>query len=357
MNILVLHHGESGVDYHRIVVPFAEIHRNGEATGYKVVQSRYIEDYVDKLGNEQRSLTVQQLKDNDIQVCVFSRNISYRANPAPAYAKLKAAGVKIVIDIDDHWELSRGHVMQMGYRKSNMSKCIFDQIKYSDAVICTQPNLRDEIKRHFPKKRIYIAPNGIDPSEPQFALDKLSYNPESLYWQGSPTHYNDLKLLQGAFNGLIDYKFTIAGYVHGDPEWERTIQLFSRDNYEYEYGVTVDKYATGYWNKGICLVPLLNNKFNRCKSELKAIEAGWFGKPVIASNTIPYTYIIKHGENGFLARNTAEFASYIKTLLRNPQMQYDFGMKLRETVAKRYTIARVNEARYELLNDIRDGAF
>jgi glycosyltransferase involved in cell wall biosynthesis len=319
------------------------------------MQTRYLEDYIDADGNYHKTLNVDELKALDVQACIFSRNISYRCDPAPVFARLKAAGIKIVIDIDDYWKLPKWHIMSHAYAKQNMSRMIEDQIIMSDYVICTHPQLRAEIAKVRLVRNVFVAPNGIDASEEQFTHNHLSHDFESVYWQGSPTHYHDIKLLQGAFSGLVDYKFTIGGHFEGDPEWAKMVELFTRDNMEYEPAVDVGSYARGYWNKGICVVPLQDNKFNRMKSELKVIEAGWFGKPVIGSKMHPYTRIIKHMENGYLATNTQDFAKYIKAYLGSQQLQIDMGMALHDTVMHRYTIEKTNESRIELLNKIRNG--
>ena len=55
------------------------------------------------------------------------------------------------------------------------------------------------------------------------------------------------------------------------------------------------------------LLPLADNFNNRCKSDLKAIEAGSRGVAVIASS--PIYERIKHGENGLLAANPVDWAN------------------------------------------------
>lgn len=346
MKVLVVHSGISGVDYHRLIVPFNAIGKAYPAIEF--VQTNHLEEHDGK-----PAPTVQDLIDTGVEICIFSRNISYKFDPAPVYAKLKAAGIKIVIDMDDYWYLPKNHPMSAIYKKANLSKCIEDQIRMADAVICTHRTLANEIAKVRLSRTIYIAPNGIDPDEPQFSHEGLAYDPEHIYWQGSPTHLHDLELLKGAFDGLIDYKFTLGGYIGKEPIWKEYLQLFSRNNIDYEPAVFVGQYARNYLNKGICVIPLRDNKFNRMKSELKAIEAGWFQKPVICSYVHPYTRMITNDVDGLFAHKPEHWKVKIKGLLSNKQWQDDLRFKLNETVKQRYLIDRVNQQRLNLLYDLK----
>lgn len=53
------------------------------------------------------------------------------------------------------------------------------------------------------------------------------------------------------------------------------------------------------------LVPLQDNAFTNCKSNLKYFEAGVTGTVTVASTTIPYCGAIEDGRNAFLARTQA----------------------------------------------------
>lgn len=346
MKILIVHSGLSGVDYHRLIVPFQAMGK--EYPYIQFFQINHLEEHEGK-----PAPSVKDIIEWGIEVCIFSRNISYKFDPAPIFAKLKAAKVKIVMDMDDYWYLPKNHVMSSIYKKANLSKCIEDQIRMCDAVICTHRVLANEIAKFRLAKTIYIAPNAIDPTQPQFNLEGLEYDYEHLYWQGSPTHLHDLELMVGAFDGLIDYKLTLGGYIEEEPIWKKYLELFAKNNIDFEPAVFVGQYARNYMNKGICLIPLKDNKFNRMKSELKAIEAGWFQKPVIASYTHPYTRMITNDVDGLFIHKPHEWKPKIKGLLSNHQWQDDLRMKLHETVHKRYLIERANQQRLNLLYDFK----
>ena len=338
MNILVLHGGVSAVDYHRLIIPFNRIaHLHPEWTFYQA-------------GNIDEA-TAEDIKAWGINVVIFSRNISPNFNPHPAFTLLKAFGIKIVIDIDDYWYLPKNHYLNPFYQRYNISLCIEHQIMMADYVITTHRHLLNTIGTVRPAQNVIIAPNGIDPSQDQFRTDLLTYDYENIYWQGGLSHRYDIQELKGAFDGLLDYKFTLAGY--GDNKiWHDMLSAFKGDNLEYNLARPVHEYAIDYYDKGICVVPIIDNKFNRLKSEIKAIEAGWFCKPVIVNNLYPYTKLIVDGKNGLLINNKQEWGTKIKGLLSNHRLQDDLRYSLNETVKARHHIDKVNESRIQLLQTI-----
>lgn len=57
-----------------------------------------------------------------------------------------------------------------------------------------------------------------------------------------------------------------------------------------------------------------------CKSELKFVESGTMGVPLVTMRIPPYTELIREGENGFLASTPKEFADKILLLMRNESL-------------------------------------
>ena len=56
----------------------------------------------------------------------------------------------------------------------------------------------------------------------------------------------------------------------------------------------INTYATNYSKFDISMAPIKNHIFNRVKSQLKVIEAGFYKKALIASEVGPYTIDLKH---------------------------------------------------------------
>jgi glycosyltransferase involved in cell wall biosynthesis len=121
------------------------------------------------------------------------------------------------------------------------------------------------------------------------------------YFSGSPSHRYDLDIIVDSVKALLekydDIYFKIVGFIDMPKKLlefgDRIIQtpFVSYQDLQYEVG-EVD----------LNLVPLQNNLFNNCKSELKYFEAGIVKVPSCCSPTYVYKEIVKEGENGFLCR-------------------------------------------------------
>ena len=125
----------------------------------------------------------------------------------------------------------------------------------------------------------------------------------------------------------------------------------------------VNSYAMNYSKFDISLAPIKNHIFNRMKSQLKVIEAGFYKKALIASEIGPYTIDLKHclknGEfvdgNAMLvdeSRNHSDWAKNIEKLLKNPNLVKDMGERLYETVKDKYDLNIVTKSRAEFYKSL-----
>ena len=144
---------------------------------------------------------------------------------------------------------------------------------------------------------------------------------------------------------------------------EEEYPAVENENYVRVWTRPVDSYARNYSNFDISLAPIKNHIFNRMKSQLKVIEAGFYKKAIIASNVGPYTIDLKHamknGEftdgNALLVdevKNHSDWAKYIKKLVDNPNMITDLGERLYETVSQKYDLNIVTKTRAEFYKSL-----
>lgn len=366
---------QSAVEYHRLVVPFRKIKDKIYHVDIESVNEAYI-------------------KQHGINQVWFNRNIApnYLDADTP-FRMFRKAGVKIVCDVDDYWNLPVGHTLHKPMLWMRLKQSYVSQMKAADAVVVTHSHLADIAVRELGinRKRIHVAPNAIDPDEPQYN-QTFSYKLENLFWQGSVTHHHDLKTISTAVNEL-GLKIFIGGYhpdSHQDvteynkldlepsghifdhvpfayalpikerlqyfPEhlkkkvyhWEETGKLFNRK--QWVTHLPVDEYMNSYQNKGICLIPLEKNKFTSCKSPLKMLEAGWAKKPVIVSGVMPYTLLAKDGYNCLTAYSNNQWKAAITELLESPEFADDLREQLHEDVRENYLIDKVNKVRTDLID-------
>jgi glycosyltransferase involved in cell wall biosynthesis len=280
-------------------------------------------------------------------------------------------------------------------------------LRVASYVTTTTRVFADEIKKL--NKNVEIFPNAINPDEPQFKEPTLPSDRIRIGWLGGSSHLHDLMLLDGMvsknseFNDKVQYVvcgFDLRGTVTeinketGEQKkrdikphetvWARYEEIFTNnykivdENYknflsefkqeEYNSDSTipyrrvwtlpVTSYAKNYSKFDISLAPIKNHIFNRVKSQLKVIEAGFYKKALIASKVGPYTidltHCLKDGNfvdgNALLvdeSRNHSDWSKYIKKLVQNPNMIEDMGNRLYETVKDEYDLRNVTKTRAE----------
>ncbi len=88
----------------------------------------------------------------------------------------------------------------------------------------------------------------------------------------------------------------------------------------------------------IALAPLeMGNIFCRAKSEIKFVEAGALGLPVVASRIDPFIEAMTEGVDGFLAANDEEWERALGQLIERAELRRKTGKEARRTVLQSYS--------------------
>lgn len=171
------------------------------------------------------------------------------------------------------------------------------------------------------------------------------------YFSGSPSHKKDFDLVSGMLARLLAQeerlRVAIAGYIELTPDLQphadRVTYIPFQDFINLQRKVaSVD----------INLMPLQNNLFTHCKSELKYFEAGAVGTVSIASPTYTYARAIRDGENGFLARDH-EWDTVVRKVLALMQEPGEYGRiasEARRDSVERFSYENFGEAVRALLS-------
>jgi hypothetical protein len=94
------------------------------------------------------------------------------------------------------------------------------------------------------------------------------------------------------------------------------------------------------------LAPLLDNDFNRCKSELKILEAGSKYKPFIGTDMITYS---RASANIDLCSSEDDWVESIKELVMDKQLRESLGRELGEFVRDEWILDVENQKRLHIL--------
>ena len=89
-----------------------------------------------------------------------------------------------------------------------------------------------------------------------------------------------------------------------------------------------------------CIAPLADHPFNRCKSDIKWLEAALVGVPLIASPVGQLAESIRHGISGLLASDTTGWEDALGALLHDPAL----GARLAAAAGEEVRTARTSAA-------------
>jgi len=398
INVLVLPSDTSGVGRYRSVDPHIKL------------QNLYPEDFHVDIDYQPKINDINYWKK--YQIVHFHRSFGDIDKCPQMIKTLRSMGIIMIGDIDDYWLPTKEHPIHALIVENKMHLKIVENLKVCDYVSTTTEIFANEIRKF--NKNVIVLPNAIDPKEPQFNQPTLPSDKVRVGWLGGSSHLYDLKLLDGMVSKLKPIQDKLQYYLCGfdirgsvteinkqtgektqrpirpeetvwvkyeqivtnnydivTPDYRLFLDKFveedypnvSKENYVRVWTRPVDSYARNYSNFDISLAPIKNHIFNRMKSQLKVIEAGFYKKALIASNVGPYTIDLKHamknGEftdgNALLvdeARNHSDWAKYIKKLVDNPNMITDLGERLYETVSQRYDLNIVTKTRAEFYKSL-----
>lgn len=353
MNILIVSNEATGVDYYRLSVP----HKSMDGTKH------YVVPHLSGLPNLDRNL-------GKFDIAIFNRTISNTGDTKNICAALRRNGVKIVVDIDDYWVLPSNHLNykatkfkeKLKYDDPRMSSVYFfptakevtDSFREADLVTCATPHLAQKVKKY--NNNVEVVPNGITTEDQQWSTDKKELDGAHIGWIGGVHHIKDLSIHFNSFKSLREYdkdhKIYYGGWVDA-PENNLISKYISGGGNNTRFNnikaMDIWNYAQMYDHINISLAPLQNNEFNRCKSELKAIEAGFKKCAIVAQDMYPYKYICDE-TNSILFKK--DLFSAVKKLIDNPNLREDISEKLHEDVVDKYSLSKINIKRRQVYDNL-----
>jgi glycosyltransferase involved in cell wall biosynthesis len=262
-------------------------------------------------------------------------------------------GFKLVVDVDDYWNLDAWHIL---YGKYPTQKVI-DHIKVADIVTCSNNDLAVQIDELNPNW--IVIPNALPYGEDQFTDVKTESDKVRFVYAGSVTHEKDIAILKNPMKRVAgdamvknNSTFILCGYSEDKNVanvWGRMINDylcgFNVDGY-IRAALPVDQYMNFYNEADACLIPLVDSKFNSMKSNLKVLEAATKNAPVICSNVKPYSeckHIIP-------VNNQSDWFTNIKKVVKDAIYRQEMGIANGEWCRENFNLIKVNKLRSQIFN-------
>ena len=161
------------------------------------------------------------------------------------------------------------------FRGNEMALSRFRRISTS-----TEP-LAAHLRSQFPRAEIEVFPNCVPLSWQSLPMPPMSTESRALtYFPGTRGHNADFAMIAGAVQRFLASHAEWYLLVAGPLEFELDIAPHKVRRLE---RVDFERYHELVQRGAINLAPLEDSPFNRCKSALKIMEAGFFGIPSVAS--------------------------------------------------------------------------
>ena len=240
-------------------------------------------------------------------------------------------GAKIIIDLDDDVSnINEDHPDYQALKKREDMR--IRMVKMADHLVVSTEEIKESVKHLNPY--ITVIPNAIDP-EVWKVKKKKKIGRIKIGWMSSGSHLSDVSIIQPVMDEILakypDVEFHFAGIT-----WDETKQ----GRFYHHVGTRgVGKFPQFYENLGIdiSIAPLKDTHFNRCKSNIKWMEAAMLGIPTVASDVRPY-HDIKHGKTGYLASSTTQWVKYLSLFIENKELRERIGQQAKQEVLDHWTI-------------------
>lgn len=328
----------------------------------------------------------------------------------------KQNNITTVMDIDDNWNVGPQHPLYATNKSMHIAEKILENIKKVDYVTTTTEIFANEIKKY--NKNVFVFPNSVDPNEDQYQPIKNESDKIRFGFVMGSAHEKDMEQFKGVVNALpkeildkiqivlcgYDLRGTITLMNHDgtinsqrpikpeesvwytyekivtdnykicSPEYKEFLTKFIKDvqwpyvdqeHYRREWTKDVNNFATHYRNLDVIFAPLDCNNFNKVKSELKFIEAGFTRTAIICTNFGPYTIgskslFKKGGEinpdgNCILIEPEKKHKAWgqaIKKIVEHPEYIDIMTKNMYETVKDKYDIKNVTKDRADWYKSI-----
>lgn len=304
-------------------------------------------------------------------VLVLCRNSLYNDAVARIAAMARARGRPVLFDVDDLvFDRRYTHLLMDTLKQDTRDEAVLNYwfaytarvaatFDLCDGAIVTNDHLAAQAM-NWSGKPARVIPNYLNREQLDVssriweAKEATHWRRDGLvhigYFSGSPSHDRDFELVAPAIADLMDreplVRLRVVGFLNTGNELNRhshridTIPLQDFLNLQREKGATE-----------LNIVPLQENTFTHCKSDLKWFEAAVVGALTIASPTHAYQRVIEHGRNGWLAHAGAWRDLLSEVVQDLPALRADIAPRAREEALDRYgpdhQAARISAALFE----------
>jgi glycosyltransferase involved in cell wall biosynthesis len=258
---------------------------------------------------------------DDYKVVIIQQPFGRRWHKA--IHKMRERGIKVLYEVDDYLHgvrKQRGHDFAGAYDEETLKKyrlCM----RAADGMICSTQYIAERYAKF--NDRIFVCRNGIDSA--RYRLTKPTRNTVNIGWAGATGHVEALvDWMNGGVLDVLVGRDNTTFVAVGQPQLAKAIAPVVGESRTLGVPFTlIENYPAAMTMIDIALAPAGQTNWYRGKSDLRWLEAGALGIPLVADPNV-YPDIV-HGETGFHASSALEAAEIVMELVDNEQLRQQVG--------------------------------
>jgi len=270
--------------------------------------------------------------------------------------KLKSLGKKLIYETDDAFHLIPETHPKVFHRSK--APTIFEFAKIADVITVST----EALARAFsPYGCVKVLPNLLSPELwnaeilKRYQEFRTSYPIEKIRigLVGGVNHTDDFKIVKDAVKEITKEYKNIQWVAYGEAAVSLFVHIPECSGFEQHptnYQYTSHPQRLSELALDIALVPLLDDPFNQCISNLKFLEYGYLGVPAIYSNVESYYKTVVDGETGVLVNNSTEcWVTAIQNLIENKDLRKKISATAQKEVQENWMLTSTKNGWHELL--------
>jgi glycosyltransferase involved in cell wall biosynthesis len=323
---LFVGHGSGGVCWYRCALPAMALGQDWiGATG-----SPPRLDYLSGLAK--RSITLDDFASYEVVVLQIPVGREWLG----VIRDLQERGVSVLFEIDDYMQGVRkidSHELKDVVTREWVKSAELN-MRAADGVICSTPYLAQRYRAF--NANVHVAPNGIDLK--RYAYARPVHDHVTIGWAGTIGHKASIGRWLPAVGAVLRARPQARFTSVGSPFADSLVDEFGAQRCRSLPFAPLEVYPASMSTFDVALAPSGNNNLFKGKSDLRLLEAGALGIPVVGD---PSVYAeLEDGVTGLHAATAEEAAAAMITLIDDAQRRRAMGAAIREYVAERRAFPR-----------------
>lgn len=271
----------------------------------------------------------------DIDIVMLQRPCTADTLAICAFAK--AMGIRVIVDHDDDlFAIPKHHINYETYGGSERQGYVKGCLELADVVTVTNKALQEVYQPY--NSNTIIVPNALMSDKPK----RNANDANVIAWRGGDSHRLDIQSVSKEINAATmrfrDWKFAYMG--------NKPVFMPKFPNVEHILPMSVNEYMDYLYNFApkVLQVPLVDDAFNRGKSEIAAMEGTFVGSACI----VPYWWNIP----ALKYQTPNQYAECLHEMLSGEIDLTALNALAWEYVQDNWLLENVNKKRVEILKNL-----